>query len=587
MVTMQIDDYIKDFLVKNNLPVQQYHYVDDFINFIVQDKALFSAVIPVLPTRKLESGRFSLLDITLKRESTLLLLLVKEMFKHFELTINDKAFVYFTVSKTLQRPLSEQDRICYQEIKELLAPPLYAIDQFNDYAFLASEYGIRLEIEEKFLRKPLVEQFIMALLSDSISRIEVRVQQITKEELLELLTFQPLKLPLSIHSFRGLNIVLNEGENAFDLLLRRNYINSLSYLINLAQEKGLSEFVQNWLNENSHAVLLMDLAKFAGIVKKIERAPPRDVYILNFSLKAKHAPDTKEDRRNLKDLLESFIKKQIVNQPEVTEKQTHRLVYSFKLKEEFYCLYSTGTPSIYANYVLEHRNKFYPVLHPINAAFKPANFYLMFNGNALEESSLQKEDPAHPISYWDNWESHQFMRSNYPQIIHPAIKQAVDAIALLLQGNTPRIIDLCGGTGKVAERILQTQKANYTLLENNPASVEEARKILKDKAGVVETDVLNEPTFFSDEKKTIPIEESSVDITIASGALAAKVLPSKAAALEVLNKIHRYLKSGGYLILSSWSASYINASDLKERGFVVINMTLPGLDQLFYIAKKN
>lgn len=155
------------------------------------------------------------------------------------------------------------------------------------------------------------------------------------------------------------------------------------------------------------------------------------------------------------------------------------------------------------------------------------------------------------------------------------------------------ILELGGGDGRLAKIILRNYKkeAAYTLLEYNDKALSEAKENLKKPlknqiAQVVKTDIVEDSIFYLDENKTEPIQEETVDIVLGSGILTVVSLKDKDAALSVLQKVYRYLKPDGYLVLSGHAYSFLNSKDFIDTGFEVINTSLPKFHREFYVVKK-
>jgi ubiquinone/menaquinone biosynthesis C-methylase UbiE len=178
----------------------------------------------------------------------------------------------------------------------------------------------------------------------------------------------------------------------------------------------------------------------------------------------------------------------------------------------------------------------------------------------------------------------------YQSLIHPVIKKAALTVLSELKEARPTILEFCGGSGELAFEILSESKKeiDYLLLEYNETSVQLANerfsKHKRHSACAVQADIVNDQHYFRDKKSRLKIR--SVDLVLGSGALTTHVLENKNAAVKALNKAHRYLKPGGYIILAGHAHSLITAEDLNQAGFTVINSSLAGYLHPFYIAQR-
>lgn len=224
----------------------------------------------------------------------------------------------------------------------------------------------------------------------------------------------------------------------------------------------------------------------------------------------------------------------------------------------------------------------------------------IFKGNRFEvydypenNSSLKHADST----FWDNWVNIEWKDvdawEEYTQIIHPAMAEAAFRVLANSPDSTPpKILEIGGGVGRLAERVLEAlNKSNrspeYVMLEFNEQEIRTARNLLGKGANVVKTDIVADETYYKDEARTEPIDENSMDLVLGSGILTSVVLKDKEAALNALSKVQKYIKPGGYLILSGHAPSFLDSNDFKSQGFEVINSGLPESGRIpLYILRK-
>lgn len=214
------------------------------------------------------------------------------------------------------------------------------------------------------------------------------------------------------------------------------------------------------------------------------------------------------------------------------------------------------------------------------ALMNNALFSCTFKGNRFEIVKVQNKceqywRPQHEIAYWNEWEVSENLK--YYNDSDQMICNAVELILKQIENSTPVILDVGGGSGRLAEKLLVLSPMNYILLEKNEVEIGKAQEILGDRAAVVPTDIVLDP---------FCVEPGSVDIVIASGILTHTVLKDRNEALIALEKVCSSVKPGGFIILTGLSAPFITADDFTMRGFEVINKTIPLKSKQFYIARK-
>lgn len=200
----------------------------------------------------------------------------------------------------------------------------------------------------------------------------------------------------------------------------------------------------------------------------------------------------------------------------------------------------------------------------------------LFKGNRLEIVNLE---PAHPesIEFWDEWMEDYPVGEEYEKIWHPAMAKACLHVLQHIPAAKPQILEICGGYGLLADKILSASPIplDYTLLELNQTALGKAQDNLGKRALLVQTDVVDDP---------FPVKEESIDLVIGCGALTTCVLTDKNEAMEVLKKIERCLKPGGYLILAGHGNSLLHREDFAR--LTVLNTSLPGHCKEFYLVQK-
>jgi hypothetical protein len=215
--------------------------------------------------------------------------------------------------------------------------------------------------------------------------------------------------------------------------------------------------------------------------------------------------------------------------------------------------------------------------------------------------------------FWEGWESGIDGAETYRDKVHPMMCDR--AVRILNEGNTPTplVVDVCGGTGTLARKIIDTfgsrgnlrrkmdfdpngwisfdalanpKEAKYTVLEYNNQSVIEARKTLGRDAQVVKTDVIHEEEFYLDSDKKQKIQPNSVDLFVCCGALTHRVMPDSQSAFEVMKKIVGYLKPGGYCLLAGATPQLLNSADFRNLGLEVKSMISKDYLIPFYVVRK-
>ncbi len=200
----------------------------------------------------------------------------------------------------------------------------------------------------------------------------------------------------------------------------------------------------------------------------------------------------------------------------------------------------------------------------------------LFNGNRLEIVNLEPTYPE-PNEFWDEWMEDYPIGEDYEKIWHPAMAKACLHVLQHIPAAKPQILEICGGYGLLADKILHTSPIplDYILLELNEIALSKAQDNLGNRANLVRIDVVDNP---------FPAEDDSIDLVIGCGALTTSVLADKNEATEVLKKIECCLKPGGYLILAGHGDSLLHREDFTH--FTILNTSLPGYRKEFYLLQK-
>lgn len=573
---MQISDHLKNILVQHNQPTTDYSVTDDFINWVMRCQEIFKKIIPQLPTRKI-AGSETLLNRTLFTQVVLARFLIKHMIIHGELDAAEKARISILFKGVKQEAnLSDVQRKAVCKINRMLGRIPFESQGFNFTVFYEAC------LSNKGEKQCPLECLLAGVITSSQQLISFALESKTKEELDAILNFRNLVLPIQIpvHPL-SLVVTVNPYEILLDFVPKLPCSTEKLYLlIQIMRSKGLEDVVDDWLVKNPQDKLLVEIEEFSRIAKKIKTEEGDALPEISPKLRAKHTKNTKKDRLVLRRMLTAFGQL-ATNQDSVTIADFNKSL-TFSLESGLYhalFMYGCAVPSY-----LQQNGKTVALKYPLSEIFSWNHLFTLFHGHELEVSFHYTSDEWLAKDFWDNWErlNHSPV---YSTTVYPAFTLAMDQIRPKLNA-TPLFLDVCGGKGLLARRILDQHKVSYLLLEYNEPSIREARNRLGTEAVVVNTDVVNDPEWFSDQDKTLPLKSQVVDVTIASGALAHTVLKSKDEALVVLKKIHNYLKSGGYLLLSGQTDSYINAEDFRANGFAVLNASLPVRQHFFYIVQK-
>lgn len=390
-----------------------------------------------------------------------------------------------------------------------------------------------------------------------------------KEELIAILQPIPLnelmKYYPCFYNIAPINLTL------LDFLISKN-INIFKEVEVKAKEFQCINKIHHW-GKNNFLYSKNKLEKIINSIPQVSLRDLEDIKISNEEPVLKHSLIT--DHRKL----QKWIEINLLNRGKHINKipSIDKIKFILENSEYLILLYKKDSHFIAKKY--NHTVKIIEV-NPYLSKCIPG----FLNGNCFEiyrsKPFTKKKD-----KFWDNWEMHTLnARRQYQEIYHPLLLET--ALHVLNKTQSPAILEVGGGTGRLAEKIIThyPHKNNYTLLEFNDSSIEKAKERLGPKAEVVKTDIVNDPEYFKDSSKTLPILEATIDLALASGVLTAVVLGDKSEALKVLTRIHKYLKQGGYLIMAGHADSLLASEDFE--GFDIINTGLPYLLRSFYIIKK-
>lgn len=573
---ISITDHLKNILVHNRQPTTDHTVTNDFIDWVMKSEEIFKKIIPELPTRKIQ-GSETLLDRTLFTKIVFARFLIKHMIKHDELDVAQKARISTLLADSESKPhLNEKQKKAIRKINQMLGQNAFISNGFNFTAFYNTCFFSRSDE-----RYP-VECLLAGLMKQSEKLISSALESKTEEELDSIVNFRNILLPIDIPVYlSNLKVTINHHDNVLDFASKLSpRIEILHQLMHLMRSKGCGRVVDEWLNRYPEDKVLIDIWEFTQIASKIKKEEGDALPDISAKLHAKHPKHTKKDRLILRKMFTEFVR-QAFNQDSVPVSDFQKSV-AFHLESETYHAYFTYGCSAPSS--LKRNGKTVALKYPLSEIFTWNHLFTLFHGHELEISFHCKAQEWLAKDFWDNWE--QINHSHiYTTTVYPALSAAFDRV-IAPSEERPLILDVCGGKGIIARKILNRHRVSYLLLEYNEASIREARRRLGDEAVVVNTDVVNDQEWYVDQDKQVPLRGQVIDVAIASGALAHTVLKSKEDALTVLKKIHTYLKQGGYLLLSGQTDSYVNPEDFRATGFTVINATLPTHHHFFYIVRK-
>jgi hypothetical protein len=262
----------------------------------------------------------------------------------------------------------------------------------------------------------------------------------------------------------------------------------------------------------------------------------------------------------------------------------------FWLRGKAYAIYYKDYPFVTPFVIVNQQGYIVKLNRQEQFLFRRRVLRHLFDGHKLEDVFFRKQAKM-PKKFWDDWHETTDAGNEYQRLIHPVMTQTVCTILQeMTTTKPPLVLEICGGQGELAERILQQAKRKvcYILAENNNSALNTARKRLAGRGiSIVNVDIINDSEYFLDADKRKPIKPGSVDIALGSGALTTSVLKDKREALMALQKLVRYLKRGGYLVLSGHGSSLLEGIDFVNHDLQVINRSIPLYDRNLYILRKH
>jgi SAM-dependent methyltransferase len=210
----------------------------------------------------------------------------------------------------------------------------------------------------------------------------------------------------------------------------------------------------------------------------------------------------------------------------------------------------------------------YFVAQPVS--FKGLHLYV--DGNEFERTF--PPDVTEPVAAdeWDRWGRglSADICVHYEKVIYPHVIETLRKIAARTPERPLRVVDLGGGSGRLAEMICEqlTAVGEVLVVDRSGALVEQARPRAARHAGrlaVRRGDVTAKG--FVDELPSPP------DVFILSGVVAQQVMDHDQA-LALMGECLRVLPPGGFALVPSYSPALLTAREYEAMGFVVHNRTL-------------
>jgi SAM-dependent methyltransferase len=215
----------------------------------------------------------------------------------------------------------------------------------------------------------------------------------------------------------------------------------------------------------------------------------------------------------------------------------------------------------------------YFVAQPVS--FKGLHLYV--DGNEFERTF--PPDVTEPVAEdeWDRWGRglSADICVHYERVIYPHVIETLRKIGARQPGRALRIVDLGGGSGRLAEMIceLLPDVGEVVVVDRSAALVEQARPRAAKHAGrlsVRRADVT--AAGFVDELAPPP------DVVVLSGVVAQQVMDHEQA-LALMRACHRVLPGGGFALVPSYSPALLTAREYEAMGFTVHNRTLNVIEE--------
>lgn len=198
----------------------------------------------------------------------------------------------------------------------------------------------------------------------------------------------------------------------------------------------------------------------------------------------------------------------------------------------------------------------------------PNNFMIphkYFDGSEYERSYSRKQlnKPIIRNERWSCWErSYPTAFKFYLKHIYPKISCAVDQLTALRAQEKVKILDLGGGSGRLAVKLLKNLRhriEKINLVDGNATLIKNATRLASQ--GLCQI----VPHHLDITATEFPPEEffRSFDIIILCGVVATQVLTQEQS-LNVIEKSFGMLRPAGHLIVTSFSTPWLRAKDYKK-----------------------
>lgn len=223
-------------------------------------------------------------------------------------------------------------------------------------------------------------------------------------------------------------------------------------------------------------------------------------------------------------------------------------------------------------------------------------YYKYFDGSEYEISYSRKKLQKQPLlnEHWSQWETTFSEASKfYVDHIYPKISITVDKLTTLLYREKVKILDLGGGSGRLAAKLLKdfpNKIETINLIDSNATLIKAAEDLTSQGFHQII------PHHLDITAVEFPPEEfiESSDIVILCGIVADQVLTKKQS-YTLVEKAFKMLHSKGYLIVTSWSMPFLRKKNYKQisPNCEVLNTAFPFQNEKknwnfhnFYVIKK-
>lgn len=213
-------------------------------------------------------------------------------------------------------------------------------------------------------------------------------------------------------------------------------------------------------------------------------------------------------------------------------------------------------------------NKIENYITSSNAGVIPIEFF-----NGLEHERIFPQNPGYEIvkkELWDYWEkSLPHAAKHYATVIYPVIISTINKVHNIHPQKMLDIIDLGGGSGRLAKQILKTlpEKVQKILVIDN--SQELLAKASKRAKKYPEKFMTRQIDLNEDLLSLFALSQKA-DIITLCGVIAHQVL-DKQTATKIISTCLPILRENGYIIAASLSPALLNSAEYKEMGLKVLN----------------